>query len=56
MRLLFFQDVDLETLNSSLSEEGFLTVQAGIKGAPEKPPEKKIEIKFELNKPENKGK
>ena len=41
-----FQDVDLETLHSSLSEEGYLIIQAELK-AVEKAPEKTIEIKFQ---------
>lgn len=46
---LLFQDVDLETFKSSLSEDGFLTVRANIL-EPEKPPEKTIEIDIEKSK------
>lgn len=41
------EDVDLESLTSSLSEGGILSIRANVKGA-EKPPEKQIEIKAEV--------
>lgn len=40
------EDVDLESLTSSVSEEGILTIRANVKGT-ETPPEKQIEIKAE---------
>lgn len=40
------EDVDLETFESSVSEDGVMTLRANVKGA-EKAEEKKIEIKFE---------
>ena len=44
-----FQDVDLETFQSMMSEDGVMTLQADIKGA-ENIQERPIEIKFELKK------
>ena len=48
-QLLCLQDVDVETFQSSVSEDGIMTLQADIKGA-EKAEEKTIEIKFEPKK------
>ena len=54
MIVYFFpQDVNLESFESTVSEDGIMTLKADVQGA-EKPEEKKINIKFESKKDEKK--
>ena len=45
--------MNLETFESTVSEDGIMTLKADVQGV-EKPEEKKIDIKFEQKKEEKK--